>query len=106
MTDARQVIWIASSKADLKSFPEEVRAEVGHALYLAQIGEKSKTARPWRGHHGASVLEIREDFDSDTYRVVYTIRFKEGSMFFIASRRRAQRESRHHSKILISLKAG
>ena len=30
-----------------------------------------------KSFHGASVLEIVEDFDTDTYRAVYTVRFEE-----------------------------
>lgn len=47
--------------------PVSVRNEVGHALYLVQIGRKPKNAKPMQGYGGAAVLELREDFDSDTY---------------------------------------
>jgi phage-related protein len=44
-------------------------------LYLAQTGEKHPDAKPLRGFGGAGVLEVVEDFDGDTYRAVYTVRF-------------------------------
>jgi phage-related protein len=52
---------------------------MGHALYMAQIGKKHAGAKPLTGHRdfrGAGVLEIVEDFDGNTYRAVYTVRFK------------------------------
>jgi len=51
---------------------------VGHALHLAQLGEKSPSAKPLRGFKGAGVLEIVETFDGNAYRAVYTVRFASG----------------------------
>ncbi len=50
---------------------------MGHALYLAQVGEKHKDTKPLKGFGGASVLEVVEEFDGDAYRAVYTVRFEE-----------------------------
>lgn len=69
--------WIASSKADLDEFPGPARREAGFALYLAQIGKKALKAKPLRGFGGASVLEVVADYDGDTYRAVYTVKFAE-----------------------------
>jgi len=69
------VRWVASSKEDLSGFPNEVRRRVGGALWEAQIGRKAPYAKPLRGFGGAGVLEVVDDFDGDTFRVVYTIRF-------------------------------
>ena len=69
--------WIGSAKHDLARFPEQVVREVGHALYLAQIGEKHRDAKPLKGFSGARILEVVEDFDGDTFRAVYTVRFAE-----------------------------
>ena len=73
----KDVYWIASTREDLRQFPEEVRQVMGYALYLAQTGDKHKDAKPLRGFSGAGVLEIVDDFDGDTYRAVYTLRFKD-----------------------------
>ncbi len=67
--------WIGRAKADLEGFPTEVIREVGHALYLAQLGGKHIHAKPLSGFGGAAVLEVVEDHDGDTYRAVYTVRF-------------------------------
>lgn len=70
----RAVCWIGSSRDDLRVFPEEVRREVGYALWFAQKGDKHPSAKPLKGFKGAGVLEIVEDFRGDTYRAVYTVR--------------------------------
>jgi phage-related protein/predicted XRE-type DNA-binding protein len=70
-------VWLGSSLDELKEFPEEPRREVGFALWEAQNGGKHPDAKPLKGFHGASVLEIVEDFDTDTYRAVYTVKFGE-----------------------------
>jgi phage-related protein len=74
---ARPIRWIGSSLGDLKEFPEEVRQEVGYALYVAQVGGKHPSAKPTEGFKGATVLKIVEDHDGETYRAVYTVKFEE-----------------------------
>ncbi|WP_055075106.1 type II toxin-antitoxin system RelE/ParE family toxin [Pseudanabaena sp. 'Roaring Creek'] len=71
----KPVEWIGSSLDDLKNFPDEVQQVVGYALYLAQCGDKHPSAKPLKGFKGAGVVEVVEDFDGDTYRAVYTIKF-------------------------------
>ncbi|HZQ34585.1 MAG TPA: type II toxin-antitoxin system RelE/ParE family toxin [Dehalococcoidia bacterium] len=70
--------WIGSILRDLRAFPERVRREIGFALYVAQQGEKHPDARPLRGFGGAGVLEVVTNFDGDTYRTIYTVRFPTG----------------------------
>ena len=67
--------WLGSSKEDLSGFPEEVRRRVGGALWDAQLGLKAPYVKPLKGFGDAGVLEILDDFDGDTYRAVYTVRF-------------------------------
>jgi phage-related protein len=73
----KPVRWVGSSKEDLSGFPEDVRRRVGGALWEAQIGGKAPYAKPLKGFGGAGVLEIVDDFDGDTFRAVYTVRFAE-----------------------------
>lgn len=49
----------------------------GYALFLAQTGKRHPDAKPLKGFGGASVLEVVEDYRSDTYRAVYTVKFPE-----------------------------
>jgi phage-related protein len=48
---------------------------IGHAIFEAQCGGEAPSAKALRGFGGRGVLEVVEDFDGDTYRAVYTIRF-------------------------------
>jgi phage-related protein len=73
----KSIVWIGSSRRDLKAFPAEVRDVMGYALYQAQTGSKSPSAKPLAGFGGAGVLEIVEDFQTNTYRAVYTVKFAE-----------------------------
>ncbi len=71
----KPVRWVGSSKKDLSDFPEEVRRRVGGALWDAQLGLKAPYVKPLKGFGGAGVLEIVDNFDGDTYRAVYAVRF-------------------------------
>ncbi len=71
----KPVRWIGSSLEDVRAFPEAVRLRVGGALWDAQIGSKASWVKPLRGFGGGSVLEVVDDYDGDTYRAVYTLRF-------------------------------
>jgi len=66
---------VGSSLKDLRGFPEEVKDEIGFALYQARRGLTPRSAKPLKGFTGASVLEIVDDFQTDTYRAVYTVQF-------------------------------
>jgi phage-related protein len=69
--------FIGSSREELKEFPGEVKQDIGYALFEAQKGQKSEAAKPLKGFGSAGVLEIIERFDGDTYRAVYTVKFRE-----------------------------
>ncbi len=72
----KPVAWVGSAKRDFMEFPRPAIAEMGNALGVAQLGGKHPSAKPWKGQ-GPGVFEIVEDFDGDTYRAVYTVRFRE-----------------------------
>ena len=73
----RSVVWIGSSRKDLRKFPREVRRDFGQALYAAQQGETDPSAKPLRGFGGGSVLEIVANHDGDTWRAIYTVRYSD-----------------------------
>ena len=75
--DLKSLVFLRSSRADLKNFPREVQHVMGYALQVAQEGGKHPDAKPLKGFHGAGVLEVIEDFEGDTYRAVYTVRYEE-----------------------------
>ena len=75
-TGEKPLDWVGSSKRDFMTFPQPVQDELGNALGLAQFGGKHPKAKPWKGQ-GAGVFEVVENHDGDTYRAVYTVRFRE-----------------------------
>jgi phage-related protein len=76
----KPAVFVGSSQKDLRAFPSAVRSEIGQSLFEAQLGEHPGNARHLKGLGG--VLEIRDNFDGDTYRAVYTIRF-EGVLYVL-----------------------
>lgn len=74
-SDLKPLAFVGSSRQDLRDFPEEVRGAIGHALKEVQLGLTPLAAKPLKGFGGATVMEIVDDYATDTYRAVYTIRF-------------------------------
>ena len=73
----RRLVFVGSSLDALRAFPEDIKDDMGYALWLAQNGQKHQDATPLRGFGGAGVLEIVESYQGDAYRAVYTIRYPE-----------------------------
>jgi phage-related protein len=73
--DPKELVWIGSSRKDLRGFPQAVRRVFGVALFAVQLGEMPPEAKPLKGFGGAGVLELIEDHDRGSYRAVYTVRF-------------------------------
>jgi phage-related protein len=71
----KPVIWVGSSRKDLREFPEPVQDRMGYALYVAQRGGKHRDAKALRGFGGAGVVEVIQDYGGDTFRAVYTLRY-------------------------------
>jgi len=70
----RPLVWMGSSRKDIRAMPDPVQDNFGRALYVAQLGQRPREAKPF--HCGETgVLEIVEDYSADTYRAVYTVRF-------------------------------
>ncbi len=73
----KPVLWIGSSRKDLKDLPEEVQSEFGHSLREIQKGKDPGNAKPLK-HLGVSgVSEIVVDEREGTFRTVYTVEFKD-----------------------------
>jgi phage-related protein len=73
----KPIRWVGSSKEDVSAFPDDVKRRIGLALFEAQMGRKANYAKPLKGYGGAGVLDVVDDFDGDTFRAVYTVRFAE-----------------------------
>jgi phage-related protein len=71
----KPIKWVASAKRDLDSMPEDVKDVFGHAIDMAQAGDKHPDAKIMSGFGSGGVLEVVEDSRGDTYRAVYTVKF-------------------------------
>ena len=88
---ARPVIWVGSSRRNLRGFPRQVRREIGQTLFTAQQGETDPSAKPLRGFGGGAVLEIVADQVGSTWRAVYTVRFREAIYVLHAFQKKSKR---------------
>lgn len=65
----KPLVFIGSSRRELRDFTKAVRDDIGFDLYQVQRGRTPATAKPFKGLPG--VMEIAERFNKDTYRAVY-----------------------------------
>jgi phage-related protein len=63
----KAVRWMGDSRERLREFPDDVRFEIGQALYQAELGERHPSACAMRG---INAVEIVSDYRGDTYRGV------------------------------------
>jgi phage-related protein len=87
----KSLYWIGNSLDEIRRFPEAVKQVVGYALYLAQEGGKHDDAKPLRGFAGAGTLEVVADHRGDTYRAVYTVRFRDSVYVLHAFQKKSKR---------------
>ncbi len=78
METSKKIIWMRDALKNLKEFPEEVKDGIGYSLYQAQKGFVPRNAKPLKGKAFKSmVMEIVSDFDTNTYRAIYTVKLGE-----------------------------
>ena len=97
----KPLYWVGSAREDLLAFPETVKDRMGAALSVAQFGGMHPAAKPWKGE-GPGVFELIADFDRNTYRAVYTVRFKEAVYVLHAFQKKSPRgvQTARHEWIL------
>jgi phage-related protein len=70
----KTIFWLGDSKRRVRGFPEDVRDEIGYALFKAEHGEKHPSAHRMQG---INAVEIVSGYDGDTFRGVYTTKFED-----------------------------
>ena len=75
----RTVVWVASTRKDMRDLEPEVRREFGQAIHEAELGGKHQHAKPLKG---IEAVEVVTDFDGDTFRAVYTVKL-EGYLYVL-----------------------
>ncbi len=76
MKEARQLIYLGSSKKDAESLPNDVKELFASALKMALSGEMHDDAKPFK-HHGSGVIEVVGDYKGNAFREIYTVRYPE-----------------------------
>jgi len=98
----KPVIWIGSSRKDLRAFPEPIQDHMGYALYVAQRGGKHRDTKTLTGFGGAGVVEIIKDYRGDTFRAVYTLRYA-GAVYMLHAFQKKSKTGRETPKRDIEL---
>lgn len=75
--DPKPLVWMGSSRRDFRAFPDDVKSEMGYALFLAQCGGRYRKAKTLKGFGGGAVVELVADHRGDTFRTVYAVRFRD-----------------------------
>jgi phage-related protein len=98
----KPLYWIGSSLKDITRFPSDVLRSVGFALSAAQYGGKHLAAKPWKGE-GLGILEIVKDYDGDTFRAIYTVRFAQAVYVLHVFQKKSPRgiETRQSDVVLV-----
>jgi phage-related protein len=89
----KKIIWIGSSKADLKAFPAAVMDDMGHQLFLVQCGIEPDDWKPMTAI-GAGVREIRMKDISGIFRTVYLATRPEAVYVLHCFQKKTQQTSR------------
>lgn len=86
----KPIIWMGSSRHDLRSFPEAVQNHIGYVLFIAQQGGKHRDAKPMVGFGGGHVVEVVKDHRGDTFRAVYTLQLADAVYVLHAFQKKAK----------------
>jgi len=69
----RKIEFLGGTKDTLRSFPKEVKEEMGFALHAEQKGITALDVVPLTGYGSSKVRQIVSNFKRDTYRLIYSI---------------------------------
>lgn len=70
----RPLYWVGSSKKDYRDFRLPCKIHSGSSCFSRSWGQHPPSAKLLKGI-GSGIVELVDDFDGDTYRAVYTVRF-------------------------------
>lgn len=71
----KALVWMGSSRHDVKAFPDEARREAGFQLDRLQQGLDPEDWKPMTSI-GSGVREIRIRDESGAYRVIYVVKVR------------------------------
>jgi phage-related protein len=88
----KSLLWLGSSRDDIRDFPPEAKKRVGYELYLVQSGLGPSDWKPMSAV-GPGVHEIRVRSGRE-HRVLYVAKFEEGIYVLHAFEKKTQRTSK------------
>jgi phage-related protein len=89
---AKRLLWLGSSRHDIRGFPRPARRVAGFQLLRVQQGLEPNDWKPMASI-GAGVQEIRVHTEAE-HRVCYVARFVEGIYVLHAFEKRTKKTSR------------
>ena len=94
----KRLVWLGSSRGEVRSFPPEARRETGHELLQVQQGLEPSD---WKAlpSLGGGVCEIRIHAGNE-YRVVYVAKFSEAIYVLHAFVKKTPRMPEHEAAIV------
>ena len=93
----KSIVWIGSSRDDLRRFPREVRRKAGYQLRLVQQGKEPDDFKPMPSI-GPGAYEIRVQV-GDAYRVFCVAKFEEAVYVLHAFQKKTQKTARRDIEI-------
>jgi phage-related protein len=93
----KRIVWIGSSRDDVRRFPREARRKAGLELRAVQRGEEPTDFKPLPSV-GAGVYEIRVHAQG-AYRVFYVAKFKEAVYVLHAFQKKTQKTNKRDLEI-------
>mgnify|MGYP003485205739 FL=1 len=88
---AKRLLWLGSSRRDIRGFPRPTRRVAGFQLFRVQQGLEPNDWKPMASI-GAGVQEIRIHTETE-HRVCYVARFLEGIYILHAFEKRTRKTS-------------
>lgn len=73
MAKEKAIVWLASTRKDIKKLPKDIQVMFGTTLYRVQVGDTHSSIKALKGKDLKGVYEIKENFDKNTYRAVYAV---------------------------------
>lgn len=89
-----RIVWLGTSKDELKSFPNAARRAAGYQLGKIQDGGEPDDWKPMPDV-GVGVREIRIRDSSGAFRVLYTVRFGDAIYVLHAFQKKSQATRQH-----------
>jgi len=89
----KKLIWMGSSREDLRAFPRQARREMGYQLENVQEGVDPDDWKPM-STVGSGVREIRARESSGAFRCIYLATRPEGIYVLHCFQKKTQRTSR------------